>query len=305
VLTGLRAKGVQVQVAAADVTDLGAMGAVFADLPKPLKGVFHCAGIVDDALIADQGPERVARVLHPKVHGGWTLHRATQDLDLDHFVLYSSASGVLGSPGQASYAAANAWLDGLASWRQARGLAGVSVAWGPWADAGMAAEVEGQSRWSRVGISPLTATQSLEILGALLQDTGATPAVLRIDRARMARGLSLGPVPPLMLELLESQEGQDERAAERLELRQEIEDCSDPGDRYDSVVGYLTACMATVTEDDEVDPETPLEDQDSLVAVEFAALVEKELGIKLEVDDLLACENLMDLADLVNERISA
>jgi acyl carrier protein len=169
----------------------------------------------------------------------------------------------------------------------------------------MAAEVEGQSRWSRVGISPLTATQSLEILGALLQDTGATPAVLRIDRARMARGLSLGPVPPLMLELLESQEGQDERAAERLELRQEIEDCSDPGDRYDSLVDYLTACMATVTEDDEVDPETPLEDQDSLVAVEFAALVEKELGIKLEVDDLLACENLMDLADLVNERISA
>ena len=303
VLTGLRARGVAVQVAAADVTDRGAMSAVHSDLPAPLKGVFHCAGIVDDALIADQDPARVARVLHPKVNGGWTLHQITQHLELDHFVLYSSASGVLGSPGQASYAAANAWLDGLASWRQARGLPGVSVAWGPWADAGMAAQVEGQSRWSRVGISPLTASQSLEILGALLQDTAATPAVLRIDRARMARGLSLGPVPPLMLELLESQEGQDERAAERLELRQEIEDCEDPGDRYESVVDYLTACMATVTEDDEIDPETPLEDQDSLVAVEFAALVEKELGIQLQVDDLLACENLMDLADLVNERI--
>ncbi len=302
-LAALRAKGANVQVVAADVTDPLVMAAVVADVPKALKGVFHCAGVVDDALLAEQGPARVARVLSPKVGGGWTLHQVTEHLDLDHFVLYSSASGVLGSPGQASYAAANSWLDGLAAWRQARGLPGLAVAWGPWADAGMAAEVEGQGRWSRVGISPLTADASHEILGALLQDSHPSPAVLRIDRARMARGLSLGPVPPLMLELLESEEGQDERAAERLELRQEIEGCEDRGDRYEAVVDYLTACMATVTEDDEVDPESPLEDQDSLVAVEFAALVEKELGISLEVDDLLQCENLMDLADLVNERL--
>jgi acyl transferase domain-containing protein/acyl-CoA synthetase (AMP-forming)/AMP-acid ligase II/acyl carrier protein len=303
VLADLRSRGVQVQTVAADVTDAMEMTAVIADLPKALKGVFHCAGIVDDALIADQDAERVQRVLHPKISGAWTLHQLTQNADLDHFVLYSSASGVLGSPGQASYAAANAWLDGLASWRQARGLPGLSVAWGPWAESGMAAEVEGQSRWSRVGISPLSAQDSLEILGALLQDSLATPAVMRIDRARMARGLSLGPVPPLMLELLASQEGQDERAAERLELRTELQECDDPGDRYDVLVDYLTACMAAVTEDDEIDPETPLDEQDSLVAVEFAALVQKELNISLEVDDLLACENLMDLAQVVNERL--
>jgi len=302
-IAALRSKGTRVQVVAADVTDPVVMAAVLADLPTPLAGVFHCAGIVDDALLAEQGPARVQRVLHPKVAGGQVLHSLTEGLDLDHFVLYSSASGVLGSPGQAAYAAANGWLDGLAAWRQARGLPGLSVAWGPWADAGMAAEVEGQSRWSRVGISPLSAEASLVVLGALLQDSEPAPAVLRIDRARMARGLSLGPVPPLMVELLESHEGQDERASERDELRLELMECTDPGDRYDGLVEYLTACLATVTEDDDIDPEVPLDDQDSLVAVEFVALVEKELGVSLEVDDLLSCENLLDLAELVNDRL--
>ncbi len=80
-------------------------------------------------------------------------------------------------------------------------------------------------------------------------------------------------------------------------------ECTDPGDRYDGLVEYLTACLATVTEDDDIDPEVPLDDQDSLVAVEFVALVEKELGVSLEVDDLLSCENLLDLAELVNDRL--
>ncbi len=298
-IAAMVSSGARVDTAQVDVTDRAALERV---IPAKLAGVFHCAGVLDDALIDEQGPARVERVMGVKRDGAWNLHQLTGDLD--HFVLFSSASALLGSAGQASYAAANAWLDGLAAWRRSQGLPALSVAWGPWAAVGMAAQTEGTSRWSRVGISPLSAEQALQTLGVLMQSETARAAVLPIDRAKMARGLSLGPIPPLMLELLELEQGGDERAQERFELRDEVLGASDPEQRFDAMVDYLCCCLATVTEEDEVDPEAPLDDNDSLVAVEFTALVEKELSLSLPMEEVFELENLMDVAEMVGDLLA-
>lgn len=286
-----------------DVSDPASLAAALTGLSAPIGGVFHCAGVLDDALIADQDEARVRRVLAPKVLGGWNLHTQLRDAPIDHFVLFSSVSSVLGSPGQTPYSAANAWLNGLASWRQSQGLPALSVAWGPWAEGGMAEQAAGKGRWSRVGISPIEAARGVELLGALIQDRAANLAVLPFDRARMVRGLSLGPVPPLMLELLEAASGGDKRAEERLGLRDELLDCTDAEERFELMVDYLCACLGTVTEAEEVDPDAPLSDNDSLVAVEFAALIEAELKVNLPTEQMFRCDTLRDLAELLVERL--
>ncbi|MBU6352391.1 MAG: SDR family oxidoreductase, partial [Chloroflexi bacterium] len=142
VLEQLAASGVTVQVAELDVADEASMRCLFAELQTsqaPLRGVFHCAGVLDDGILLNQSWERFEGVLRAKVVGGWLLHELTQGLDL--MIFFSSAAALLGNPGQGSYAAANAFLDGLACLRRQQGLPGLSIQWGAWAGEGMAARV--------------------------------------------------------------------------------------------------------------------------------------------------------------------
>ena len=126
----------KVSVAACDVADRGAVAALIAQLaPIPLKGMFHAAGALDDGLIASLTPQQLDAVLRAKVDGTSNLHELAQDLDLSAFVMFSSMAGIVGTRGQGNYAAANSFLDGLAGYRRAQGLAGMSVAWGLWEQA--------------------------------------------------------------------------------------------------------------------------------------------------------------------------
>ncbi|MBU6352246.1 MAG: SDR family NAD(P)-dependent oxidoreductase, partial [Chloroflexi bacterium] len=142
VLEQLAASGVTVQVAELDVADEAGMRRLFAELQTsqaPLRGVFHCAGVLDDGILLNQSWKRFEGVLRAKVVGGWLLHELAQGLDL--MVFFSSAAALLGNFGQGSYAAANAFLDGLACLRRQQGLPGLSIQWGAWAGEGLAASV--------------------------------------------------------------------------------------------------------------------------------------------------------------------
>ncbi|MER7411393.1 type I polyketide synthase [Streptomyces cacaoi] len=172
----LGASGAQVSLAACDVADRGALAALLADIPDahPLTAVVHTAGVLDDGVITSLTPERVSGVLRPKADAAWHLHELTRDRDLAAFVLYSSTAGAMGGGGQGGYAAANVFLDALAHHRRARGLAGLSLAWGAWAqDTGMTgalAEAD-MRRITASGVPPLSAEQGLALFDTALGTT--------------------------------------------------------------------------------------------------------------------------------------
>ncbi|MCC6456105.1 MAG: SDR family NAD(P)-dependent oxidoreductase [Caldilineaceae bacterium] len=190
----LEALGTEVMVAQADVSGAQAFAGLLAridqDMP-PLRGIIHAAGILDDALLMQLDPERFARVLAPKVQGAWNLHQLTQHCPLDFFVLYSSASVLLGFQGQANYVAANAYLDALAHYRRAQGLPALSINWGPWAQVGLAAaQANRGDRLAAQGVGSLTPAQGTAILERLLgqevAQMGAMPLALERWFASMA-----------------------------------------------------------------------------------------------------------------------
>ncbi|MFC4855499.1 SDR family NAD(P)-dependent oxidoreductase [Actinophytocola glycyrrhizae] len=192
--------GAQVTVAACDAADRAALAAVLADVPgdHPLTAVIHTAGVTDDGVLASLTPERMDAVLRPKVDAVWNLHELTKDMDLKAFVLFSSLAGVLGNPGQANYAAANAFLDAIAAHRRAAGLPAVSLAWGPWAlSAGMAGklgDVE-RSRMARSGFLTLSEQEGMARLDAALLSERDSVVPLKLDTTALA---ALGSAcPPL------------------------------------------------------------------------------------------------------------
>ncbi|AQS66338.1 type I polyketide synthase [Streptomyces pactum] len=199
--------GAEVTVSACDVADRGAVDALLHDLPErhPLSAVVHIAGVVEDSTCTSLSARELEAVLRPKADAAWNLHQATRDLDLDAFVLYSSLAATVGSPGQANYAAANAYLDALAHHRHHQGLPATSLAWGPWADtdgmAGLLSETDA-ARIARTGFPAMTAEQGLAMLDAAL--TGPDHPLLigtALDTAALRARADVGSLPPILTEL--------------------------------------------------------------------------------------------------------
>ncbi|MFC9178794.1 type I polyketide synthase [Streptomyces sp. NPDC057107] len=182
----LAALGAEVTLAACDLADREAAAALV-ERHRP-SAVVHCAGVLDDATIGSLTPGRLAAVLRAKADAAWNLHELTRHLDLSAFVLFSSVAGALGNPGQANYAAGNAFLDALAAHRAALGLPARSLAWGLWADGdGMASTLAGTDlrRMSRSGVEPLTPEQGLALLDAALATDVPCLLPVRLDLAAL------------------------------------------------------------------------------------------------------------------------
>jgi mycoketide-CoA synthase len=190
--------GATVTVTACDAADRDGLAAVIAAIPAavPLTTVIHAAGLLDDGVVGTLTPARLDTVMRPKVDGAWNLHELTRHLDLDTFVLFSSIAGVLGSAGQASYAAANTFLDALAAHRRQQGLPAVSLAWGPW-QAGMAGQLDDahRQRMARQGLRPLTDDDGMALLTGAAQAPAPLLVPARLDLGALsARGGRLLPL---------------------------------------------------------------------------------------------------------------
>ncbi|MFE2110764.1 SDR family NAD(P)-dependent oxidoreductase, partial [Kitasatospora sp. NPDC059463] len=193
--------GAEVSIEACDAADREALARVLAAIPAehPLTAVVHAAGVLDDGLVDALTPEQVDRVLRAKAAAAANLHDLTRDAGLSAFVLYSSAAGVLGTPGQAPYAAANAYLDALAHHRRARGLPATSLAWGLWAErTGLTGHLAAADlkRLARGGLLPFSTSQGLALFDAAWQRPEPALVPARLDLAALRA--ATGPVPPLL-----------------------------------------------------------------------------------------------------------
>ncbi|MFE5587574.1 type I polyketide synthase [Kitasatospora sp. NPDC056531] len=223
--------GADATVVACDTGDPEALAGLLAALPggRPLTAVIHAAGTLDDATLGTLTHEQLTAVLRPKIDAAWLLHRLTEGQDLAAFVLFSSAAGLLGSAGQANYAAANSFLDALARHRRCRGLTATSIAWGLWQqDGGMASGLgeSGRARIGQSGIVPLAADRALALFDAALAGADPAPAAVTFDQAVLRAQAEAGTLPPLLRGLV--------RAARR-------QPDAVPADRRDHLVQRLLA----------------------------------------------------------------
>jgi epothilone polyketide synthase D len=291
-VSDLKALGARVTVVAADVSDRDAvrslLEAVAADLP--LRGVVHAAGVLDDGVLSEQSAERFARVLTAKVDGGCHLDRLTRDADLDFFVLFSSASGALGSAGQGGYAAANACLDALAARRRAAGLPGQSLAWGLWTDAssqaaGLASGLDRmqQARLAKSGLVAVDPAQGIALLEAVLGRSEAQLLPVPLDLGVLRKSFA-DAVPPLWRGLVRP----PRRAAagvRRGAWARELASMAE-GRRLEAVVETVRGEVARVLSmagTEAVEPERPLKELglDSLMAVQLRNALGMRAGVKL------------------------
>jgi NADPH:quinone reductase-like Zn-dependent oxidoreductase/acyl carrier protein len=214
----------RVHVFTADVGDesevAGLLARIRSELP-PLAGVAHLAGVLDDALLPQQSLDRFRTTLRPKAFGALHLHRMTKDDELEFFILFSSASAVLGSPSQANYAGANALLDGLAAQRRAQGFPATAANFGPWGRGGMASSEAALANLSAQGMMPLEPTAALAALGEVVRHGTGQATVLKANWQRTAKMLG-GIRPPMLDQVLPTGDGAADGDSELLRQLQEI-----------------------------------------------------------------------------------
>jgi phthiocerol/phenolphthiocerol synthesis type-I polyketide synthase C len=310
-LDGLRAAGTEVTVAQGDVARSDHLASVLesirASMP-PLRGVVHAAGILDDGILASLDDRRVRNVMAPKVEGAWNLHALTKDAQLDFFVLFSSAASILGSPGQAHYAAANAFLDALAWHRRADGRPAMSINWGPWGDIGLATRREQLRHLAQHGVEAIPPADGIRTLSHLLEVDATQLAVLRVDWAQWRTGLRPGATPSLLTDLnSESPERKGATAGPEGGLRDGLRRAGSE-ERQRLLETYLRDQVAIKLglAPSRLDIEQPLSQLgvDSLVATELRTQMDRDLGIVVPVVELLDGPSIAKLAGWLDERCS-
>jgi NADP-dependent 3-hydroxy acid dehydrogenase YdfG/acyl carrier protein len=297
-----RQAGVDVVVRPVDVTDGAALTAVFDEIARtmpPLRGLFHLAGILDDATLLQESSEHLHQVMAPKIQAAWHLHRLTETMALDHFVLFSSAAAVMGGPGQGAYAAANAALDGLAHYRRAQGLAATSLNWGAWGEGGLAeGENRDAGRWLAWGIVALDPAEGLRCLETALIQSGTQVMIMPWDLTAVANQATA--LPPLFSRLLPKPSGANDQTAVN-QWRQQLENAL-PGQRRAILIQQMQAQTrrtlrlpaSVALEEDQPLHELGL---DSLMAVELRNAVAESTGEALPVTLLFDYPSIGEMAD--------
>jgi myxalamid-type polyketide synthase MxaE and MxaD len=292
--------GADIRIVRADVADRDRMTEVFADIHAtmpPLRGVVHSAVVLDDGILSQLTAERFLAVMPPKVAGARNLHLLTQNLDLDFFVLYSSAASLIGSPGQANYATANAYVDGLAHHRHAQGLPALSVNWGQWTATGRVAKAEHDLRLDDRGFKGFDPADGLAVLGRLLGQPQAQAAVMSFDAGVWARDFPALRTGSLLHDFDTTPETPDSAIDVSAQKHQ------DDTTAQAVISSYLCGQVATVVK---AQPERVQGSQrlnrlgiDSLMAVQLRNRITEDLGAALPVAVFLQRRTIDHLAALI------
>jgi short-subunit dehydrogenase/acyl carrier protein len=292
-----RRDGVAMTAIAADVGDPAAVARVVAEAGPALRGVFHCASVLDDAPVSELTWNRLAAVLHSKVAGGWNLHRATENHELDLFVLFSSWASIAGSRGGAGYAAANVALDSLAHLRRQQGLPALSINWGPWGETGWATR---QPAGRAIpGFFSMTSAMALAAMALALQFGQPQIAIASIDWSLLATaaGRRLGSA---FAELAHGRTPAADDRAWSADLLGAFR-AAEPDDRHGVAIVELQKLAAAALGVDVpglIDPDRPLQDfgLDSILAIDLRHTLARALRADLPATLLFDYPTLVELA---------
>jgi len=302
------ALGPKVSAVACDAADPDAVRRLLAGIPddRPLTAVFHAAGVLDDRVLDSLTPDRFATVARAKAEAATVLREATKDHDLSAFVMFSSMAGVVGSAGQGNYAAANAVLDALAESFRAEGLPAVSVAWGPWAGGGMAADEAVAARQRRGGVRPLDPDRAIAALHRALSGDEATVMVADIDWPRFAPGFAAARDTRLFDRLPEAARARQEPVAADFAARLAA---APPAERDRLALAVVRGHVAAVLGHDdpaEIDPGRAFQDLGftSLTAVELRNALTAATGLPLPATLVFDHATPAALAAHLRERVA-
>ncbi|GAB4197021.1 MAG: hypothetical protein Tsb002_30800 [Wenzhouxiangellaceae bacterium] len=301
---GARCEAMSVDVA--DEQAVRGMVDAIADSWPPLKGIIHAAGILDNGLLVHFDEQRLRGVMPAKVDGAWHLHTQTADLELDFFLMFSSLASLIGSHGQSNYSAANAFLDALAEHRRCQGKPGLSIAWGPWSEIGMAADVHNLRRLEEHGMGMITPDKGLGLLEDLLleQQQGAIGAI-PMNWPLWSRFFPYVGTLPYVANMIPDQQAAANYAritaitlagmsaeAQIQELQEAI---------------HRAVCQSMRIDPEHVEVNVPLTaiGLDSIVALEVKSRIEAGIDVVVQTNALLKGSSIHDLAQQCHKQIFA
>jgi acyl transferase domain-containing protein/NADPH:quinone reductase-like Zn-dependent oxidoreductase/acyl carrier protein/SAM-dependent methyltransferase len=301
----LRDRGINAKVVRSDAGSAEDVSRMLAEIrtgDQPLRGVFHLAMVIDDAPLAALNRERLRNVMAPKAYGAWLLHKGTQDLPLDCFVMFSSMSSIFGNPAQGNYVAANAFLDSLAHHRRALGLPALTMNWGVLGGEGYVARNERVSEFlARQGTTELSPGEAISLLESSIVAGHTQVAAIRVDWAKWQQSFRTMQGNPLLKRILASVEGQEGgRVTSNWRL---IIESAAPKDREAVITAAARDVIASVLR---VKPETLRNDQpltdlglDSLMGVEIENSLEAAIGVALPPTSLMRARTIGQIASLI------
>lgn len=307
-LAAWREEGIEVQAQSCDITDRAQLASVMARIEAsahPLRGVVHAATVFDDGLIRNLDQQQLQRVLEPKAKGAQYLHELTTHLQLDFFVLFSSATTLFGNPGQANYVAANHWLEALARHRLAHGLPATSVLWGAIDDAGFLARNQDikDALQSRMGGAALQSQTALDTLERLLLQQRSGLGVLELDWKALSRFLPAAATPKFN-ELARLHAGEQDEESDVDDIQRLLAEMNDQelseifGEMLKQEISEILRLATS-----KLDINRPLQELglDSLMSVELVVAVEERFGIRLPVMELSETSSIAKLTGRIIE----
>jgi len=305
-VTTLESEGIQILAAECDVSDPESLAGLLADVKRempPLAGIYHLAMVLDDGVIANLDRVRFAKVMAPKSHALWHLHRLTRDCPLEQFVVFSSVSATLGGPGQANYAAANTAMEAMVAHRKSMGFPATVIGWGMLGEVGVVAENKDVKKsLSTFGLVTMSVDDIRNTLDAVVaNDNGSKPSLTvaaKVDWHVLSQRLNLAKQPPGLLADLAAT-ATDESLTSGT-MRESIT-TAPPEERRNLMEAFVKSRVARVLG---VSPQR-IQDSvalarmglDSLMSVELASMIESDLGISFPLVALAADTTIAMLAN--------
>ncbi|MBF0287241.1 MAG: SDR family NAD(P)-dependent oxidoreductase [SAR324 cluster bacterium] len=310
VIIRMEEKGARVFVMQGDVSNSDEMSRILEEIQNsmpPLRGIFHAAGVVNDAVLLQQDVDRFRQVMLPKVQGSWNLHNLTKNISLDFFVCFSSIASLFASAGKANYAAGNAFMDALMHFRRSIGLPGLSINWGPWAGIGMAAGLDQRllDRWYEQGLGTIKPEKGLEALDQLLQQDLPQVLAMVADWSRFLRQFHESEQQSFFEAF--QQEFDTASLAKESAFLEQLK-AFPPEKRRSELAAHIcrqTARVLNIETPEEIELQDSLFDMgmDSLTVVELTGSLETSLGLPLPATILFDYPTVDTLTDYLTDEI--